>query len=57
MADGASRRRPVQEWLGSSDAGLANPAKQCTYLCAVEWGPLAVPPPQCGSTGSLPPAF
>ena len=43
--------------LGSSYAGLANSAKEYTYLCSVEWGPLAVPPPQCGSTGSLPPAF
>jgi endoglucanase len=43
--------------LGDNYAGLENARKEYTYLCAIQWGPLAVAPPQCGSTGSLPPAF
>ena len=43
--------------LGANYAGLENPRKEYTFLCAIQRGPLAVPPPQCGSTGALPPAF
>lgn len=44
--------------LGSSYAGLANAKKEYSFLCAIQQGPLAVPPGagsgQCGSTGALP---
>jgi aryl-phospho-beta-D-glucosidase BglC (GH1 family) len=46
--------------LGNNFAGLAHEAKEYTFLCAIQRGPLAVPPGtgpgQCGSTGPLPPA-
>ena len=44
--------------LGSGYTGLANPAKEYSFLCAVQQGPLALPPGsgtgRCGSTGALP---
>src|SRR5919202_2935938 len=44
--------------LGSSYNGLANAKKEYSFLCAIQQGPLAVPPGagsgQCGSTGPLP---
>jgi endoglucanase len=44
--------------LGTSYTGLPNPAKEYSFLCAAQQGPLAVPPGsgsgQCGSTGNLP---
>ena len=51
---------------GNDDYGLLNtnfsavqaPAKEYTFLCAIQQGPLAIPPGpgagQCGSTGALP---
>jgi endoglucanase len=45
--------------LTSDWTGVANPAKVYTFLCAIQTGPLALPPGtgtgQCGSTGALPP--
>ncbi|HEV2493413.1 MAG TPA: hypothetical protein VG204_10145 [Terriglobia bacterium] len=47
--------------LGSSYTGLANPAKEYTFLCSDQQGAFAVPPGlgagQCGSTGPLPKPF
>ncbi|PYS98088.1 MAG: hypothetical protein DMF65_10595, partial [Acidobacteria bacterium] len=44
--------------LGSSYTGLANANKEYSFLCAIQQGPLAIPPGagsgQCGSTGALP---
>ncbi|HMA36619.1 MAG TPA: cellulase family glycosylhydrolase [Chloroflexia bacterium] len=44
--------------LGSSYTGLANSKKEYSFLCFVQWGPLAVPrgsgSGQCGSTGPFP---
>ena len=44
--------------LGSSYTGLANANKEHSFLCAIQQGPLAIPPGagsgQCGSTGALP---
>jgi hypothetical protein len=44
--------------LANDWSTLANPAKEYTFLCAIQSGPLAVPPGsgagQCGSTGALP---
>ena len=44
--------------LANDFSALANPAKEYTFLCAIQSGPLAVPPGsgagQCGSTGALP---
>jgi aryl-phospho-beta-D-glucosidase BglC (GH1 family) len=47
--------------LGANYTGLENPAKEYSYLCLLQRGPLAVPPGtgpgQCGSTGPLPAPF
>jgi endoglucanase len=47
--------------LGANYTGLENPVKEYSYLCVVQWGPLAVPrgtgTAQCGSTGALPAPF
>ena len=39
--------------LDSSWTALANPDKNFSFLCFIQWGPLASP--DCGSTGPLPP--
>ena len=45
--------------LGSGYTGLANTAKEYSFLCFVQQGPLAIRPGigtgQCGSTGALSP--
>ncbi|MGE5830583.1 MAG: glycoside hydrolase family 5 protein [Micromonosporaceae bacterium] len=47
--------------LGAGYTGLENPTKEYSYLCALQRGPLAVPPGtgpgQCGSTGPMPAPF
>jgi hypothetical protein len=40
--------------LANDFSALANAAKEYTFLCAIERGPLAVPAGPCGSTGALP---
>ena len=47
--------------LGSGYTGLENPAKEYSYVCVLQRGPLAIAagtgPGQCGSTGPLPAPF
>ena len=47
--------------LGANYTGLENPAKEYSYACRLQWGPLAVAAGtatgQCGSTGPLPAPF
>lgn len=47
--------------LASGYTGLEFPRKEYSFICRLQWGPLAIPPGsgtgQCGSTGALPAPF